>query len=113
MQDVLSVTVLTTLAAAAFWPVLLLQLTSIIDTIAIERADQAGKELALALSNSEHGSRPVTLVGYSLGARVIFSCLRELAFQLNQDVNIYEDDAKIVNEQCDNDIGEEGTLADT
>eukprot|EP01033_Poteriospumella_lacustris_P003161 gene3161-2326_t len=99
VQDVLSVTVLTTLAAAAFWPVLLLQLTSIIDnlwTIAVERADLAGKELARALLNREHGSRPVTLVGYSMGARVIFSCLRELAHQLHQDINFYEEEVEAV-----------------
>lgn len=99
VQDVLSVTVLTTLAVAAFWPVLLLQLTSIIDnlwTIAVERADLAGKELARALLNREHGSRPVTLVGYSMGARVIFSCLRELAHQLHQDINFYEEEVEPV-----------------
>jgi hypothetical protein len=110
VQDVLSVTVFTTLAAAAFWPVLLLQLTNIIDnlwTIAVERADQAGKELARALINREHGSRPVTLVGYSLGARVIFSCLRELAHQLNQDVNFYEDDVVNVDAQGSADNGDE------
>lgn len=97
VQDVLSVTVFTTLAVAAFWPVLLLQLTSIIDnlwTIAVERADLAGKELARALLNREHGSRPVTLVGYSMGARVIFSCLRELAHQLHQDINFYEEEVE-------------------
>lgn len=46
VQDVLSLTLLTSLAAAAFWPVLLLQLTSMIDnlwTIAVERADLAGQ----------------------------------------------------------------------
>lgn len=46
--------------------------------MAVIRADLAGKELARALLQRPQGSRPVTLVGYSMGARVIFSCLCEL-----------------------------------
>jgi len=42
------------------------------------RADYAGIELANCLLNSEE-RRPVSLIGYSFGARVIFSCLQELA----------------------------------
>ena len=38
----------------------------------------AGKELARALLARKEDRRPVTLVGYSLGARMIFVCLREL-----------------------------------
>jgi len=42
------------------------------------RSDYAGMELAKCLLHSEE-HRPVSLVGYSFGARVIFSCLQELA----------------------------------
>lgn len=48
-------------------------------TIMIERSDEAGKELARTLLFNKAGNRPVTLIGYSFGARVIYSCLRELA----------------------------------
>lgn len=48
-------------------------------TLVIERADEAGKELARSLLFNNAGHRPVTLVGYSFGARVILSCLKELA----------------------------------
>lgn len=48
--------------------------------IVVIRADAAGKELAKCLLQSDE-RRPVTLVGFSFGARVIYSCLRELARQ--------------------------------
>jgi len=64
-------------------PITLLQATKYIDgtwTLAVTRADAAGVALADALcARSAIGERPVTLVGYSLGARVVFSCLEELA----------------------------------
>jgi len=46
--------------------------------IVILRADEAGKELANCLLESNE-RRPVTLVGFSFGARMIFACLAELA----------------------------------
>jgi hypothetical protein len=50
-------------------------------SVAVARSDKAGKVLAHALISKVQGERPVTLVGYSLGARVIYSCLLELAEQ--------------------------------
>mmetsp|Transcript_7391 Transcript_7391/g.11012 ORF Transcript_7391/g.11012 Transcript_7391/m.11012 type:complete len:807 (+) Transcript_7391:53-2473(+) len=61
-------------------PIALVRATKYIDstwTIGVERADAAGIALADALCDTR--ARPITLIGYSLGARVIFSCLRELA----------------------------------
>ncbi|MED6174291.1 hypothetical protein PIB30_067790 [Stylosanthes scabra] len=75
-------TVLSTLLTALAWPAALLAATDFIDskwTIAINRADKAGKLLAKVLLSGLHGNRPVTLVGYSLGARVIFKCLQYLS----------------------------------
>ncbi|KAH0289579.1 DUF726-domain-containing protein [Aureobasidium namibiae CBS 147.97] len=67
---------------AALWPLGLLKVSRIIDnpfSVAKSRADKAGEVLADALINRAQGERPVTLVGYSLGARVIFVCLKSLA----------------------------------
>lgn len=59
-------------------------------TIAMQRSDKAGKVLARALMDKAQGERPVTLIGFSLGARVIAACLEELAanhaFGLIEDV---------------------------
>ena len=70
--------------AAAMAPFGLLKFGRLIDnpfTVAMERSDKAGKVLARALVDKAQGERPVTLVGFSLGARVVFSCLEELAAQ--------------------------------
>jgi hypothetical protein len=48
-------------------------------SVARSRSEKAGKVLADALINKVQGERPVTLIGYSLGARVIYTCLTELA----------------------------------
>lgn len=45
----------------------------------MERTDKAGKVLAAALMAKVQGERPVSLIGYSLGARVVYVCLQELA----------------------------------
>lgn len=67
---------------AGLWPLALLKVGRIIDnpfSIANTRATKAGAVLADALINKAQGERPVTLVGYSLGAKVIFACLKKLA----------------------------------
>lgn len=43
------------------------------------RADKAGAVLADLIMNKVQGERGVTLVGYSIGARVIYACLMSLA----------------------------------
>lgn len=48
---------------------------------ALDRARQAGAVLADILLNRRLGVRPVSLIGYSLGARVVFFALLELAKQ--------------------------------
>ena len=57
------------------------------------RANAAGLILADSLIDRNLGTRPITLVGFSLGARVIFACLRELsnrgAYGIIQNVYIF------------------------
>lgn len=68
--------------AAGLWPLGLLKMARVIDnpfSVARVRADKAGKVLADALISKCQGERPVTLIGFSVGARVIYSCLLELA----------------------------------
>ncbi|KAH8593349.1 hypothetical protein B0O99DRAFT_688925 [Bisporella sp. PMI_857] len=79
--EILKRTVLATLWAA-LWPVYLLKIATSIDnpfSVARNRSEKAGEVLADALINKAQGERPVTLVGYSLGSRVIYSCLKSLA----------------------------------
>ncbi|XP_077975964.1 transmembrane and coiled-coil domain-containing protein 4-like isoform X2 [Styela clava] len=85
-NEALKYTVLSGLVAAVAWPASLLGAASVIDnpwSVCLQRATQVGKELAEVLLSRQHGHRPVTLVGYSLGARVIFHCLEEMAKRKN------------------------------
>lgn len=68
--------------AALQLPVVLTKLSYLIDnpwTVSLDRANAAGLILADSLIDRNLGTRPITFVGYSLGSRVIFSCLKELA----------------------------------
>ncbi|XP_076451988.1 transmembrane and coiled-coil domain-containing protein 4-like isoform X2 [Babylonia areolata] len=81
-HEALKYTVLSTLMAAITWPAALLSVSQVIDnpwSVALQRATAAGRQLAEVLLSREQGKRPVTLIGYSLGGRVIFYCLEEMA----------------------------------
>ncbi|VDB84324.1 unnamed protein product [Peniophora sp. CBMAI 1063] len=94
-QTVLQATVMTALMSALQWPILLTKLGYLIDNPwnnALDRAKAAGAVLADVLIQRHLGVRPITLIGFSLGSRLIFYCLLELhrqkAFGIVQDVII-------------------------
>ena len=111
-QQVLQATVMYGLMSALQWPIsecfpscddtrltfvtVLTKLGYLIDnpwSNALDRAHAAGLILADTLIQRHAGVRPISLIGYSLGARVIFYALVELAkakaFGLVQDVYIF------------------------
>ncbi|KAH9837373.1 DUF726-domain-containing protein [Rhodofomes roseus] len=83
-QTALQATVMTALMSALQWPIILTKLGYLIDnpwSNALDRAKSAGLVLADVLIRRHLGVRPITLIGFSLGARVIFYALLELAKQ--------------------------------
>lgn len=79
---VLQATAMTALMSALQWPLILTKLGYLIDnpwSNALDRSYAAGLVLADTLINRHAGVRPISLVGFSLGARVIFYALEELA----------------------------------
>ncbi|KAJ5149828.1 hypothetical protein N7448_001406 [Penicillium atrosanguineum] len=80
-REVLTRTIFATIMSAVMLPMGLMKVAGIVDnpfSVAKARADKAGEVLADALINKAQGERPVTLIGYSLGSRLIFSCLQTL-----------------------------------
>lgn len=60
----------------------MLRLNKVIENpwnIGMIRSEKAGMALAECIGRKIQGDRPVTLVGYSLGARAIYTCLMALA----------------------------------
>ncbi|XP_051027536.1 transmembrane and coiled-coil domain-containing protein 4 [Acomys russatus] len=81
-QEALKYTVLSGIVAALTWPASLLSVANVIDNpwgVCLHRSAEVGKHLAHILLSRQQGRRPVTLVGFSLGARVIYFCLQEMA----------------------------------
>ncbi|CAJ2511837.1 Uu.00g074620.m01.CDS01 [Anthostomella pinea] len=66
----------------AHWPTGLLKASKVVDnpwTVALVRAEKAGQVLAEILTNKMQGERAVNLIGYGIGARIIYTCLMALA----------------------------------
>eukprot|EP00116_Pleurobrachia_bachei_P003130 sb/3463392/ len=83
-DEVIRYTIFSALAASLTWPAALLSLTSIIDnpwSVCMKRSKAVGIHLSAVLRKRLHGTRPVTLVGYGLGARVIFFCLLDMVMK--------------------------------
>ncbi|XP_008587886.1 PREDICTED: transmembrane and coiled-coil domain-containing protein 4 [Galeopterus variegatus] len=81
-QEALKYTVLSGIVAALTWPASLLAVANVIDNpwgVCLHRSAEVGKHLAHILLSRQQGQRPVTLIGFSLGARVIYFCLQEMA----------------------------------
>ncbi|XP_042333923.1 transmembrane and coiled-coil domain-containing protein 4 [Sceloporus undulatus] len=81
-QEALKYTVLAGIVTALTWPASLLTAASVIDNpwgVCLHRSAEVGKQLAQILLGRHQGRRPVTLIGFSLGARVIYFCLQEMA----------------------------------
>lgn len=82
IQQILGATILTALMSAIQLPMALSKLSYLLDnpwSVSLDRAWKAGLILADTLIAGNMGVRPITLVGFSLGARLIYSCLIELA----------------------------------
>lgn len=96
VQQVLGSTILIGLMASIQLPIVLSKLAYLIDnpwSVSLDRATAAGLILADSLIDRHLGQRPITLLGFSLGSRLIFSCLKELsnrgAYGLVQNVYLF------------------------
>jgi pimeloyl-ACP methyl ester carboxylesterase len=81
IQRSLLETALAGIVSAIAWPLALLGSSCVIDNpwnVCTRRAREVGEHLAGLLLARSHGCRPITLIGYSLGARVIYYCLLEM-----------------------------------
>ncbi|ODQ82108.1 hypothetical protein BABINDRAFT_160300 [Babjeviella inositovora NRRL Y-12698] len=82
IQQILGSTVLIGLMASIQLPMALSKLGYLLDNpwnVSLDRAYSSGLILADTLMARNLGLRPVTLVGFSLGAKLIYTCLTELA----------------------------------
>ncbi|KAJ3278037.1 hypothetical protein HK104_002712, partial [Borealophlyctis nickersoniae] len=81
-QQGLQATVLSALMVGLTGPLWMMKLSYLVDNPwgnGLTKANKAGRVLADTLIQGAQEDRPVTLIGYSLGARVIYHCLLELA----------------------------------
>lgn len=82
VDELVKRTALASLTTAAALPLTVLDAARKLDNpwqMAVWHAEEAGRLLADVLVARPQGSRPVTLLGYSMGARLVFHCLEALA----------------------------------
>ncbi|ETV98379.1 hypothetical protein, variant 2 [Aphanomyces invadans] len=82
--EIIQRTIFAALFAAVALPKFVINLCNMIDSewaMVMARADTCGVLLAKTLMARQQGLRPVSLVGYGMGGRLIFSCLKHLAGQ--------------------------------
>ena len=82
IKKALKLTALSSVMSAVAAPLAIVSVINSLDdswTLASAAADEAGLLLADALLSDAHGNRPVVLIGYSMGGRVVAKCLLELA----------------------------------
>ncbi|ORX44367.1 DUF726-domain-containing protein [Piromyces finnis] len=118
VKQLLKQTILGGVVSGLIWPVALVQMGTMIDnpwTSGLDKSEKAGKVLAReVLLKYVHGKRPVTLVGYSLGARVIYYCLLELwnySFELNMKKNNDESFLSWYKKRNDNSMNDDDEMA--
>ncbi|KAI9333116.1 hypothetical protein BDR26DRAFT_806089, partial [Obelidium mucronatum] len=94
LQQGIQYFLLPVLMAGLTGPLWALKLTYMVDNPwgnGLTKAKKAGRILADTLLSRVQGNRPVTLVGFSLGARVIYYCLLELASRGESAFSIVEE----------------------
>lgn len=94
IQQTLMETALAGLVSALAWPLSILTVGSVVDnpwSVGVRRASEVGEHLAHVLLSRQHGNRPVTLIGFSLGARVVYHCLLEMAKHPQKAVGMIDD----------------------
>ena len=109
---VLKQTVLATLLGAISYPSTVMKFADMIDepwSLITLRADEAGIELANCLLQSDE-RKPVNLIGYSFGARIIISCLKELSrhqaiWEGQQEDNVSNSKASFTENDKNGDLG--------
>ncbi|ETV72964.1 hypothetical protein, variant 3 [Aphanomyces astaci] len=82
--EIIQRTIFAALFAAVALPKFVINLCNMIDSewaMVMSRADSCGVLLAKALLARQQGLRPVSLIGYGMGGRLIFACLKHLAAQ--------------------------------
>ena len=92
-DEVIKHTALASLTSAAALPMSVLDAARKLDNpwqMAVFHAEEAGRLLANVLVSRPQGSRPVTLIGFSMGARVIFHCLEALYEKMEAGLGIVE-----------------------
>uniref|UniRef100_A0A915KAV5 Transmembrane and coiled-coil domain-containing protein 4 n=1 Tax=Romanomermis culicivorax TaxID=13658 RepID=A0A915KAV5_ROMCU len=94
IQQTLMETALAGIVSALAWPLSILTVGNVVDNpwnVGVRRSTEVGEHLAHLLLSRQHGNRPITLMGFSLGARVVYHCLLEMTKHDQRAVGLVED----------------------